>query len=367
MDKERELQTWCELIFQYTKERVENDSIATRWIFDRATHDEWVLSLFPKHLASEKAYQQFFDLTGKDIREFNWNSKVRTKSGRNIIVHQYFVDEHMTTAHDFKYELIYLYKQGNLTVEKIKELISLQRLCWITKEENDMLNQAGFRNHRSNPYEAYMACGIEIYDKQNSDLNVMISTFNKQENSKFGQSSNEILQKLQTYFNDNKINGKSFKLCSVAGGSYAWIYRKNDYMINVRVKRGFLKDISLYISGDDAKKKFEILKTVKNELESLLGYKLAWDENKGKKATRIGRFFKDAELDTDFEIKNKEICFDFNVGDFDYVEKVAEELVSFYNVFSSIFEKEAKNYVKERFNPNKKSRFKTFFEEEDLD
>ena len=138
-------------------------------------------------------------------------------------------------------------------------------------------------------------------------------------------------------------------------------------MINVRVKRGFLKDISLYISGDEAKKKFEILKTVKNELESLLGYKLVWDENRGKKATRIGRFFKDAELDTDFEIKNKEICFDFNVGDFDYVEKVAEELVSFYNVFSSIFEKETKKYVKERFNPNKKSRFKTFFEEEDLD
>ena len=44
LDKERELDVWANVIYIYTKERLENDSVATRWIFDRATHDEWVLS-----------------------------------------------------------------------------------------------------------------------------------------------------------------------------------------------------------------------------------------------------------------------------------------------------------------------------------
>ena len=290
-DKERELTSWCELIFKYTKERVENDSVATRWIFDRATHDEWVLALFPKHFASVNAYNQFFELTGQDIREFNWNSTVTTKDKQTIIVHQFFVDEHLTTAHDFKYELIELFNQGNLSVDKIKELISMQRLCWITKEENNKLTQSGFKNHRKNPLDAYQTCGIEIYDKDNCDLNIMIPTSRKT-NSPHLESSNQILKNIQNFLNTHKINDMTYNLNSYAGSSYAWILKFNDYMINVRVKKERLKDICLYISGKDAKRKFQTLKSKQHQIESELGYTLAWDENKDKQATRIGRFFK---------------------------------------------------------------------------
>lgn len=329
-DKERELDTWCKLILDYTKERVENDSVATRWIFDTATHDEWVLSMFPKHLASVEAYNQFYELTGEDIRNFNWNSKARTKEGKSITVHKIFVDEHMTTAHDFKYELIYLYQKGELSVGKIKQLISKQRLCWITKEEDKKLNKNGFRNHRQNPIEAYKTCGIEIYDTNNENLDdIMKPTFSF-------VTSGEIFNNLQQYFDENLINGKKFKLSCKENTGHAWIYRKNGFMINVRVKRGFLKDICLFIEGDKAKERLKYIKSKKDEIEVRLGYSLVWDENIERKATRIGRFFVDAELNTEFELNNKDICFDFNIEDFDYVAKVANELINFYNVFIPI-------------------------------
>lgn len=58
-----------------------------------------------------------------------------------------------------------------LNIQKIKELISKQRLCWITKDENKQLNALGYRKHRENPLKAYEDCGIEIYDRENEDLN----------------------------------------------------------------------------------------------------------------------------------------------------------------------------------------------------
>ena len=165
IDKENEFDTWCKMLLDYTQAMVHNPTVANKWIFDRASHDEWVLSKFPKHLASVKAYNEFYDLTGKDIRDFDWLSSVKTNDGTKIVVHQHFVDEHMTTAFDFKTKLLKLCEEGKLDVEKIKELIAMQRLCWIAKDENKQLNALGYRKHRENPLKAYEDCGIEIYDR----------------------------------------------------------------------------------------------------------------------------------------------------------------------------------------------------------
>lgn len=122
---------------------------------------------FPKHLASVKAYNAFYDLTGKDIRDFDRLSLVDARDGTKILVHQYFVDECMTTVFDFKTKLLELCEEGKLDVETIKELILEQRLCWITEDENYQLISLGYGNHRENPLKAYKICGIEIYDKEN--------------------------------------------------------------------------------------------------------------------------------------------------------------------------------------------------------
>ena len=88
MNKEEDFDTWCKMLLDYTQAMVHNPTVANKWIFDRASHDEWVLSKFPKHLASVKAYNEFYDLTGKDIRDFDWLSSVKTNDGTKIVVHQ---------------------------------------------------------------------------------------------------------------------------------------------------------------------------------------------------------------------------------------------------------------------------------------
>ncbi len=339
-DKERELNVWCKCILDYTKERVENDSVATRWIFDRVTHDEWVLSLFPKHLASVEAYQQFYQLTGKDIRNYDWNSTIKTKNGEVIIVHQLFVDEHLTTAHDFKYEIISLYKKGELTIEKIKELISQQRLCWITKEENKNLTKNGFGIHRVDPLKAYELSGIKIYDVEKENLQIMKPTFSRSESKILPNLSSpiDIFNKLKNYFSNNLFDGKKFIFNFYENEAYAWIYKHGPFMINVRFKQEALKDISLFISGLKAKEYFSKLLLRKDMIEKKLGYKLVWDKNEKKQASRIGRFFKDACLSSNFEIENQHKCFEFNLEDSRAIEKVAFELVKFYNVFTPIIQ-----------------------------
>ena len=92
--------------------------------------------------------------------------------------------EHLTTSEDFKQELIYLYKNNQLSIAKIKELIGQQRICWITREEDDILKGTKtYKSHRPNPLLAYKECGIEIYEEEKADLdNIMIPTFDSDTN-----------------------------------------------------------------------------------------------------------------------------------------------------------------------------------------
>ena len=355
INKEKDFDTWCKMLLDYTQAMVHNPTVANKWIFDRASHDEWVLSKFPKHLASVKAYNEFYDLTGKDIRDYDWLSSVKTNDGTKIVVHQHFVDEHMTTAFDFKTKLLRLCEEGKLDIQKIKELISKQRLCWITKDEDKQLNAQGYRKHRENPLKAYENCGIEIYDKDNEDLdNIQTNPHDITTSSKLKKICPELeievsgmrddekirrdfFDKLAQYFKENnsdfvvkyKNNCEHFDVRKTSDLSF------NKIMVNTRVVNGCLKDICVFFSSIDAKNIYDKLYLHKKEIENEIGYELIWDRNNEKIATRIARFGKyytekgsrrlnDPRFDT-----TNYINYDFNLD----VEKVANELVNIYNVF----------------------------------
>lgn len=199
---ERELDTRCKIIYDLAKEVVENNTDANTRFFYWAYHETWMLKAFPKCLASKKAYSLFYNKYHKDIREFDWFSKETTywKDDNNK---RQFMHEHLTTSDDFKNELIYLYKKNELTVNKIKDLISQQRICWITREEDDVLRKTKtYKHHRPNPILAYKECGIEIYDAENEDLtNIMIPTF-----SQDGGYKNNIIMLDDEPLKNNSIN-----------------------------------------------------------------------------------------------------------------------------------------------------------------
>ena len=355
INKEKDFDTWCKMLLDYTQAMVHNPTVANKWIFDRASHDEWVLSKFPKHLASVKAYNEFYDLTGKDIRDYDWLSSVKTNDGTKIVVHQHFVDEHMTTAFDFKTKLLRLCEEGKLDIQKIKELISKQRLCWITKDEDKQLNAQGYRKHRENPLKAYENCGIEIYDKDNEDLdNIQTNPHDITTSSKLKKLCPELeievsgmrddekirrdfFDKLAQYFKENnsdfvvkyKNNCEHFDVRKTSDLSF------NKIMVNTRVVNGCLKDICVFFSSIDAKNIYDKLYLHKKEIENEIGYELIWDRNNEKMATRIGRFGKYYKEkgsrrlnDPRFDTTNY-TNYDFNLD----VEKVANELVNIYNVF----------------------------------
>lgn len=74
---ESELNFWCEMLLNLTKEYVENKSRAVDWLFTRAYRDIWILKKAPTPLASVKAYNLFMELTGHDIRNFDWEGRSR--------------------------------------------------------------------------------------------------------------------------------------------------------------------------------------------------------------------------------------------------------------------------------------------------
>lgn len=354
-NKEQELTAWCNMLYDYTKQMAENPTVANKWIFDKASHDEWILSTFPKHLASIKAYNLFYELTGQDIRNFNWRSTIKTKQSKTITIHQHFVDEHLTTAYDFKNTFLYFYNQGKLTVDLIKDLIQKQRLCWITKQENKELNKRGYIKHRNDPLLAYKDCGIEIYDAENENLeNIMKPEFHKNK----GEKSNSNIDIRTNFFNQLKQYFDSHlyfdtKLPLVIKNEYAYIYNSQGVMINTRIKDGSLNDICVYLYGDDAKEIFDSLKEKTSEIETELGYNLVWDRNNKKKSTRIGRFGLYSSDSNKYGLCNdEEIIIVQSVKPFDFdldVEKVANELVKFMQVFIPRIKlgKTRKNHLKQ--------------------
>ncbi len=338
---ERELNERCKLIISLTKECVENSTKGNDSMSRWGYHEIWRLRAFPKALASVEAYNKFYKLTGKDIRNFDWDSSVKTKTEGTIVVHKLFMHEHMIPSNMINKLLIREYKKGNLSIGKVKEIISKQRICWITKDEDSRISSNGNRSNRPYPIEAYRNARIEIYEENMEEIekmfhslelyNLPVSTTSKiltKDESKFSKQ-------LRQYFEENysDINYQYWK------EHYPSIYYKSGCLINVRTTIGglHLKDINLYIEGGNrAREKFDRIRSFKEKIEEYLGYKLVWQRygESGMKSTtcRIGRF---GIFANDIKMYNDGA----NPYDFDLdVEKVAEELVKFYEVFATIIE-----------------------------
>ena len=159
MDKERELNALADVLLILTKELVENPTFAIKDAF-KYVHREFVT----KPLASEAAYYDFFKLTGKDIRKYDWyGGKVTTLSGEVLNINSAYTAEHMHTVKQFKDQLVSAYKSGKLTKEYIKSILKTRYVCWVTKAEDQRLKELGYNSERPDPKKAYQEAGIVIY------------------------------------------------------------------------------------------------------------------------------------------------------------------------------------------------------------
>ncbi len=159
MDKEREINALADILMILTKELVENPTFAIKDAF-KYVHREFVTET----LASEAAYFDFLNKTGKDIRNYDWyGGKIKSKNGKTININTEYTAEHMQTGKQFKNELINAYQNGDLTKEFIKAKLKSRYLCWVTKEEDRKLKALGYNSERPDPEKAYKEAGIKIY------------------------------------------------------------------------------------------------------------------------------------------------------------------------------------------------------------
>ena len=288
---EKEIDTYSDILFNFTKSAVECKTKVLKVVLSKAVREVWQLLKVPRHMASVKAYNEFLKLTELDIRNYDWFSEVKDKNGKKFKVHNLFQDEHMTTVFDFVNNLIFLYEKGELTKEKVKELILKQRMCWITKNEDKILTKNGYQKHRQDPLAAYNECEIEIFEVNKENLSdIMKSEFVGISNGSNDNIRKEFFDKLKIYFENNLVNGSRYKL-TVTDSAHSYICN-SVLMVNVRVNSGLLDDVCAFIQGDKAKQIFDILIEDKESIEREIGYKLVWDRLDNRKAVRIGRFGK---------------------------------------------------------------------------
>lgn len=312
-----EFDLWCETLYKYTEQIVKNPTKANKWVFGRISHDAWTLKKFSPHVASKKAYEDFMKRTGYDIRNYDWLDSVKDKNGNRFVVHKSYMEEHLTTANDFRNELLYLCSKKELTIDKVKELLLQQKVCWITREEDKCLTKNNYTKHRPDPLNAYEKCGIEIYEPEKSNLNnIMKSTYHlnkayvEKKNLKTSSQNKTINKckirpfflKLQKHFEKNLINGKRYELNVFENANWAIIYKDSyDAWVGLRLEKNVdeLKDICIYFNNPKtANSIFYGLKHFQEEFENDINEKgeghLSWIE-KGKQTktdrpTRISRF-----------------------------------------------------------------------------
>ena len=164
--KERELNDIAETLRILTIAFVENNTkcIAETYRYAYRTVGEFSLSV--PCLASENAYNDFYNRTENDIRLFKIKDKIKDKSHKSFVVHQDYMYEHLIPAASFRDSLIKLYDTKQLNIDTIKQEILQQRMCWITKEEDVRLRQYGYSYKGRKTFEeakqAYLNVGIRI-------------------------------------------------------------------------------------------------------------------------------------------------------------------------------------------------------------
>lgn len=158
MNKDREISALAKTLIILTREMIENQTFAIKDAF-RYLHREVVT----ERLASKRAYEEFFQMTGKDIRDYDWyGGKIKTFSGETISINKLYTLDHVQTGKNFKDDLILAYKENRLTEDFVKERLMKQSLCWITKEEDKKLTQLGYKSDRADPLKAYADADIEF-------------------------------------------------------------------------------------------------------------------------------------------------------------------------------------------------------------
>lgn len=166
MEKERELNDLAEVLKILTIANIENKTACISETYRYAYRTIGEFGLSNSCIASENAYNDFYNRTGLDIRKYKREQPVKDKLNRRFIVHREYMYEHFIPAASFRNNLIELYNNNKLTVENIKKELLSQIMCWITKEENEKLKQLGYqykdRENSEKAKQAYLAAGIKI-------------------------------------------------------------------------------------------------------------------------------------------------------------------------------------------------------------
>lgn len=164
--EERELTDIAEVLRILTIAYVENKTNCISETYRYAYRTVGEFSLSVPCLASENAYNDFYNKTGKDIRAYKRDENVVDKLDKRFTVHQHYKYEHFIPASSLRDSLIKLYEKENLNVYTIQQEIQKQRMCWITKEEDAKLSQAGYSHKGRDTFEdakkAYLNVGIKI-------------------------------------------------------------------------------------------------------------------------------------------------------------------------------------------------------------
>lgn len=122
---------------------------------------------------AEKEFERVFGL-GHNLRKLDWNARLNpqiavkgaktSKKGpekfNKIAVRSILHWEHFDTAFEFEQYLVDLYNQSKLTVNAVESKLKTLRICWVTKEENNELNENKYSSRRPDPIQAYKDCGI---------------------------------------------------------------------------------------------------------------------------------------------------------------------------------------------------------------
>ena len=290
-DKERELNALAQVLQILVKEYVENPTFAIRDSL-RYVHRQVVTDI----LASKDAFEDYFRRTGEDIRKIDWYGKAIKENGASININRLYTLDHLTTAKDFKDDLVKAYRDGNLSLEYIKERLKKQRLCWITKAEDRELKRRGYNSHRPDPYKAYAEAGIIILRTQDNTIKRQDKYTFQQNNDctkikDNTQMTNAEQQQLIFWNLYNELLEKQGKPFSIATRThYASVNRHKPTNVKAVVIEFLLQKqqlrLGVYLYDDVALyNKFE---NNKANIESQLGFSPIWEHGtKGKNTRRI--------------------------------------------------------------------------------
>jgi len=114
----------------------------------------------PKYVSTEII--RLFKERGIEADPFNLTYPDRNILGRDDKGRTIMLWEHTTTNHETYQKFV-----DCVSIEELKDaMLNHTGVCWITREEDNLLNKSGFRSTRQDGWrEAYANCGINVVEK----------------------------------------------------------------------------------------------------------------------------------------------------------------------------------------------------------